>query len=66
MPRIDSVKVPIYVSVLNNGSVPAIPDNVAVETHVRVDGGGIHPMQTSGLPSRVFKYAMLPRIMRFE
>ncbi|ADM27212.1 glycoside hydrolase family 4 [Ignisphaera aggregans DSM 17230] len=66
VPRIGSVKAPIYVNVLNNGSVPGIPDNVAVETHVRVDGKGIHPIQTSGLPSKVFKYAILPRIMRLE
>jgi len=60
------VQVPIYVNVMNKGVIPNIPNDVATETHVKVDGKGIHPIPRDPIPSRLYKYAMLPRIMRLE
>ena len=61
------MRVPIYVNLINREkTIPNLPDNVAVETHVRVDGGGIHPIPRDAMPDRLYKYAMLPRIMRVE
>jgi len=60
------MQAPIYVNVMNKGAIPNIPGDVATETHVKVDGKGIHPMPRDAVPSRLYKYVMLPRIMRLE
>lgn len=60
------IRVPIYVNIMNRGVIPNIPSDVAVETHVRVDGRGIHPIQRGGIPDKLYRYSMLPRIMRME
>jgi len=36
------IQAPIYANVMNNGTIPNLPDNIAVETHVKVDGKSIH------------------------
>jgi len=60
------VKAPIYVNVMNRGTIPNLPDNIVIETHVKVDGKGIHPIPKSPIPNQLYKYVMLPRIMRAE
>jgi alpha-galactosidase len=60
------VKAPIYVNVMNKGTIPNLPDNIVIETHVKVDGKGIHPIPKNAIPDRLYKYVMLPRIMRAE
>lgn len=60
------VKTPIYVNIMNRGAIPNLPDDVAVETLVKVDGKGIHPILTGGIPSKLYRYSMLPRITRVE
>jgi alpha-galactosidase len=61
-----NIRVPIYVNVMNKGAVPNIPSDVAVETHVKVDGRGIHPVQGKAIPDKLYKYSILPRIMKME
>jgi len=60
------MRVPIYVNVINKEAIPNLPDNIAVETHVKVDGKGIHPISKDAIPDRLYKYVMLPRITRVE
>ncbi len=60
------VKAPIYVNLMNKGIVPNLPNNIAVETQVKIDGKGIHPIPKDAIPSKIYKYVMLPRIMRAE
>ncbi|MCS7119783.1 MAG: alpha-glucosidase/alpha-galactosidase [Nitrososphaerota archaeon] len=60
------VRNPIYANVMNRGTIPNIQDDVTIETHVKVDGNGIHPIPRDAIPSKIRKYAMLPRIMRAE
>ncbi len=57
---------PIYVNVMNKDTIPNLPNNVVVETHVKVDGKGIHPIPRGNIPDRLYKYSMLPRITRVE
>ncbi len=60
------MKAPIYVNIMNKGTVLNLPDNIAVETHVKVDGKGIHPILKGALPDKLYKYVMLPRITKVE
>ncbi len=60
------VKAPIYVNVLNKGTIPNLPNGIAIETHVKVDGKGIHPIPKNAIPNQIYKCVMLPRIMRVE
>ena len=60
------MRAPIYVNVMNKGTIPNLPDDIAVETHVKVDGKGIHPLPKDAIPDKLYKYVMLPRIMRAE
>jgi len=60
------LKVPLYVNMLNCGTLPGIPNDVAVEAPVRVDGKGIHLKPIEPLPPKVYKYAILHRLMRAE
>jgi len=60
------VKAPIYVNIMNKGTIPNLPDDIAIETHVKVDGRGIHPIPKDAIPDKLYKYVMLPRIMRVE
>ena len=60
------IRAPIYVNVMNKETIPNLPKNIAVETHVKVDGKGIHPIPKDAIPDSLYKYAMLPRITRLE
>ncbi|MBS7639877.1 MAG: alpha-glucosidase/alpha-galactosidase [Candidatus Bathyarchaeia archaeon] len=60
------IEAPIYVNVMNRGTIPNLPSDIAIETHVKVDGKGIHPIPKEPIPDRLYKYVMLPRIMRAE
>ncbi|MCX8162622.1 MAG: alpha-glucosidase/alpha-galactosidase [Candidatus Bathyarchaeota archaeon] len=60
------MRVPIYVNVMNKGAIPNIQGDVAVETHVKVDRRGIHPIQKDAIPDKIYRYAILPRVMRAE
>jgi len=39
--------------VLNNGAIPGLPDDVAVEAPVIANGGGVHKIMVEGLPDGV-------------
>ncbi|MEM2538593.1 MAG: alpha-glucosidase/alpha-galactosidase, partial [Candidatus Methanomethylicia archaeon] len=54
------------VNVLNQSSIPSIPDNVAVEMPVIIDGKGIHKMKFNPLPKKIMNYVIQPRMMRME
>jgi alpha-galactosidase len=54
------------VNVPNLGTIPWIPDNVAVEVPAKVDSRGIHRIPVSRLPDAVLKLALYPRMMRME
>lgn len=59
----------IEVNVPNQGAVPGIPDDVAVEMPAKVDAKGVHRLSFSNTPrqwDRVLKYAIMPRIIRAE
>jgi alpha-galactosidase len=60
------IRAPIYVNVMNKETIPNLPSSIAVETHVKVDGKGIHPIPRDAIQDKLYKYAMLPRIMRVE
>jgi len=60
------IQVPVYVNTMNKGTIPNLPDDIAVETHVRVDGKGIHPIPRDQIPDKLYKYVMLPRITKAE
>ncbi|MEM0024714.1 MAG: alpha-glucosidase/alpha-galactosidase [Thermofilum sp.] len=65
-PGAPSIPVPIQVNVPNMGALPGIPDNVAVEIPVKIDGKGVHRRPLTPLSRRVMNYVMLPRLMRAE
>ena len=50
----------------NNGVLSGIPDNVAVEIPVIVDGKGYHRVSVTQLNSKVLYYVLYPRMMRME
>lgn len=54
------------VNVLNLSSIPSIPNNVAVEMPVIIDGKGIHRMNFNSLPKKIMNYVMQPRMTRME
>ncbi len=54
------------VNLPNQGALPGVPDDVAVEVPVEIDGRGLHRRPVDPLPPRVMKYAMAPRLMRME
>ncbi|MCX8161678.1 MAG: alpha-glucosidase/alpha-galactosidase, partial [Candidatus Bathyarchaeota archaeon] len=54
------------VNVTNLGVIPGIPDNVAVEIPVEIDGKGIHRIGVERLPKRIMNYVIYPRLMRME
>ncbi|WP_036223854.1 alpha-glucosidase AglA [Mesoaciditoga lauensis] len=55
------------VNTLNKGTIPGIPDDVAVEVPAKVDKNGIHPEEISpALPERILKWYLYPRMMRME
>ncbi|MEM5822986.1 MAG: alpha-glucosidase/alpha-galactosidase, partial [Ignisphaera sp.] len=65
-PGTPPIPVPIQINILNNGAISGIPDNVAVEIPARVDGKGVHRKPLVPLHSKVYKYVIIPRLMRME
>ena len=65
-PGTPPIPIPIQVNVPNNGVLPGIPDNVAVEIPARVDGKGVHRRSLTPLPSKVHRYVIIHRLMRME
>lgn len=61
-----AIPVPIQVNVPNQGALPGVPDNVAVEMPVRIDGKGVHRKPLTPLPRKVMNYVILPRMTRME
>ena len=60
------VQVPIQVNIANRGAISGIPGDVAVEVPGRVSGRGVEPVVMTSLPRKVYKYVILPRLMRAE
>ena len=54
------------VNIPNQGVISGIPDDVVVEVPAEIDGKGIHRLPVEGLPKRVMKYVIYPRMMRME
>ncbi len=54
------------VNILNKGVISGIPDNVAVEVPAEVDSKGVHRIPVEGLPKRIMKYVIYPRMLRME
>ena len=52
--------------VRNDGLISGIPDDVAVEAPVQVDGKGIHRERIGRIPSRLYNLALIPRLVRLE
>jgi alpha-galactosidase len=61
-----SIPAPLQVNIPNEGVIPGIPNNVAVEIPVRVDGKGVHRKPLSPLPKKIMNYVIMPRLMRAE
>ncbi|MEM1990337.1 MAG: alpha-glucosidase/alpha-galactosidase [Candidatus Bathyarchaeia archaeon] len=60
------IKAPIYVNIINKGTISNLPENISIETQVTVNGRGIHPVLKGAIPDKLYKYVMLHRIMRAE
>lgn len=54
------------VNIPNQGVISGIPDDVVVEVPAEIDGKGIHRLPVEGLPKRIMKYVIYPRMMRME
>ena len=52
--------------VRNDGLISGLPDDVAVEAPVWVDRKGIHREKIDRIPPRLFKLALVPRLVRLE
>ncbi|HOP25436.1 MAG TPA: alpha-glucosidase/alpha-galactosidase, partial [Defluviitoga sp.] len=60
-------KVDLVLNILNNGTIPGIADDVAVEIPVYADKNGIHPYKIEpDIPERIKKMYLMPRILRME
>jgi alpha-galactosidase len=70
VPIIDSIandrKALYQANILNKGMISGIPDDVAVEAPVKIDGKGVHRRGLSGLPKRITRQVMELRRMRLE
>ena len=54
------------VNILNQGIIPGIPDNVAVEVPAIIDAKGIHRISVTPPNNKIIKYVLYPRYMRME
>ena len=64
---LNNEKVDLILNLPNNGTIPGIPDDVAVEIPVYADKDGIHRYKIDPpLPERITKMYLYPRIMRME
>ncbi|MDK6028867.1 alpha-glucosidase/alpha-galactosidase [Ignisphaera sp. 4213-co] len=60
------LKAPLYVNIMNNGALPELPNNIAVEVPVKVDGKGIHPKPVEPIPPKILRFVLMHRLMRAE
>ena len=57
----------LVLNVLNNGTIPGIPDDIVVEVPVVVDQDGVHPEKIEpDLPKRIKMMYLMPRMVRME
>jgi len=57
----------LVLNIPNQGAVKGIPDDVVVEVPLEVKGSGLYPEKIEpGLPDKVVKYYLTPRITRME
>jgi alpha-galactosidase len=61
-----TIKAPMYVNILNNGILGGLPNDIAVEIPIYADGKGIHPKPVGPTPPKIYRYALLHRLMRAE
>jgi alpha-galactosidase len=61
-----TIKVPMYVNILNNGVLGGLPNDIAVEIPIYADGKGIHPKPVGPTPPKIYRYVLLHRLMRAE
>ena len=54
------------VNVLNNGALPGIPDDVAVEVPAIVNRKGIQPLRVEPLPPKIMLECIYPEWLRME
>jgi alpha-galactosidase/6-phospho-beta-glucosidase family protein len=54
------------VNILSRGTVSSLASDIAVEVPVYVDGEGIHLKPVSLTPSKIYRYALLHRLMSTE
>ena len=54
------------VNIPNNGALPGIPDDVAVEVPAVVNKKGIQPLRMPPLPKKIMLACILPRWLQME
>lgn len=54
------------VNVPNNGAISGIPDSIAVEAPVTIDGKGVHRVNVTQPNSKIVYYVLYPRVVRAE
>lgn len=59
-------KIRCYLNVRNDGNIPQLPSDCAVEVPVIADRQGIHPEKVNGLKERVVKEVLIPRTTNME
>ena len=59
-------KIRCYLNVRNDGNIPQLPSECAVEVPVIADRQGIHPEKVNGLKERVVKEVLIPRTTNME
>ncbi len=52
--------------VRNDGTIPGLPNDVAVEVSAKADAKGIHPEKVERMPKSLLRMALLPRLARLE
>jgi alpha-galactosidase len=52
--------------VRNAGTIPGLPEDVAIEVSATADARGIHPEKPDRLPRALMRMALLPRLARLE
>ena len=64
---VNDVKTKLVLNTLNAGTISGVPDDVVVELPVVVDKNGICPEEIEpGIPERIKKMYLMPRIVRME
>jgi len=59
-------KIRLHLNVKNDGNIPQLPSDCAVEVPVIADKHGIHPEKVHGLSERVVKDVLVPRATNME